>query len=131
MTYALFWLTASILFTSLLWILYVVDRMAVRGIPATLGYDESKPGSEWAVRARRAHANAAENLVVFAPLILVHHLATAGAESAGVGLAALIYFVARVVHFVAMTAKVPVVRTLGYVTGWAACVYVAVVVLSL
>ena len=65
----LVWVT---ILTALIWIPYVLDRIAVWGIADTVGYPESpKVQSPWARRMKAAHANAIENLIVFAILVLV------------------------------------------------------------
>src|SRR6185369_6784512 len=70
------YLTLVTALTGLLWIPYVLDRLATWGIPDTVGYPESpKPQSSWARRMKAAHANAVENLVIFAALVLVAHAA--------------------------------------------------------
>lgn len=105
--------------TALIWVPYVLDRVAVRGIADAVGYPENpKPQSAWAVRMQSAHANAIENLVVFATLVLVAH--AAGISNGATVLAASLYFWARVVHLVAYTLAVPWVRTLAFVAGFAA-----------
>ena len=68
----LFYLALVATFTALMWIPYVLNRFAVWGINDTVGYpDNPKPLAPWAERLKRAHANAVENLVVFATLVLV------------------------------------------------------------
>ena len=58
-------------FTAVLWIPYVLNRIMVRGIVSTVGYPvDPPPLAPWAQRLRAAHANAVENLVVFAVLML-------------------------------------------------------------
>ena len=57
-------------FTGLLWVPYILDRVFIRGLMDAVGYPENpKPQSAWAQRLMKAHANAVENLVVFAPLV--------------------------------------------------------------
>ena len=52
-------------FTGLLWVPYVLDRIAVGGLIEAVGYPANpKPQSPWAQRLKKAHANAIENLVV-------------------------------------------------------------------
>ena len=120
----LLYLTFVTVFTGLLWVPYIIDRLAVRGLMDAVGYSENpKPQSLWAQRLMKAHANAAENLVVFAPLILLAH--TAGLTSAAIGTAAVVYFWARVVHAVAYTFAVPWVRTLSFTVGFLAQAAVA------
>ena len=67
------WITAI---TAVMWVPYILDRAAVWGITDTVGYpDNPKPQSAWARRMKAAHANAVENLVIFAALVLVAHAA--------------------------------------------------------
>ena len=110
----LVWISAI---TALMWIPYIVDRMAVWGIPDTVGYPENpKPQSPWARRMRSAHANAVENLVVFAALVLAAH--AAGVSNAATVFACALYFWARIVHWFAFAAALPWVRTLAFVGGF-------------
>ena len=100
-------------FTGLLWVPYILDRIAVRGITDAVGYPENpKPQSSWAQRLMKAHANAVENLVVFAALVLLAQ--AVGITGGAVATAAMVYFWARVVHALAFTFAVPWVRTLAF-----------------
>lgn len=104
-------------FTGLLWVPYILDRIAVRGITDAVGYPEHpKPQSPWAQRLMKAHANAVENLVVFAALVLLAH--AAGISGGAVATAAVVYFWARVVHALAFTFAVPWVRTLSFAVAF-------------
>jgi uncharacterized MAPEG superfamily protein len=119
MTTELCYLAAVTTLTAVIWIPYILNAIAVRGIPEAVGYPEDpKPLSPWAQRMKAAHANAVENLVVFAALVVVAHLA--GANSSCTAAAAAVYFWARVAHFLAYTLRVPWVRTLGFAVGWVA-----------
>src|SRR5512136_1786565 len=98
----LMYLVAVTALTGLMWIPYILDRIAVWGLADTVGYPESpKPQSPWARRMKSAHANAVENLVVFAALVLAAH--AAGVSNNATVLACAVYFWARVVHFFAYT----------------------------
>ncbi|HVO05351.1 MAG TPA: MAPEG family protein [Burkholderiaceae bacterium] len=113
----LLYLTYVTAFTGLLWVPYILDRVAVRGLMDAVGYPENpKPQSPWAQRLIKAHANAVENLVVFAALVLAAQ--AIGVTSAAVATAAVVYFWARVVHAVAYTFAVPWVRTLAFTVGF-------------
>ncbi len=121
----LYWLTLTALMTGLLWIPYILQRMVELGIMGALGnlpqdHFEKAP---WAMRLKQAHANAVENLVVFAPLALAVHIA--GAGNAATATACAIYFFARLAHVVVHAAGIPVVRTLAFVIGWLVVVYLA------
>lgn len=120
----LWYLALVTAFTGLMWFPYILDRMMRWGLADTVGYPPSpKPQSEWADRMMRAHRNAVENLVVFAPLVLAAH--DMNITGSALGTSAMIYFWARVVHFVSYTLKLPWIRTLSFTVGWAACVFIA------
>jgi uncharacterized MAPEG superfamily protein len=115
----IYWLALTVLMTALFWLPYVLERMAVRGLwPAFAGAIPQTPDSLWAQRAIRAHQNAVENLVVFAPAVLTAHVL--GISTPATQVAAAVYFFARLAHFLVYTAGVPVVRTLAFTAGWAA-----------
>lgn len=124
MNISLLYLTYVAAFTGLLWMPYVIDRIAVRGLLDAVGYPQNpKPQSAWAQRLMKAHANAVENLVVFAALVLVAELTRAG--DATVATACIVYFWARIAHALAFTFGVPWVRTLAFVAGFFAQAAVA------
>lgn len=120
----LFYLALVTALTGLLWVPYILDRVAVWGLTDAVGYPQSpKPQSPWAQRLMKAHANAVENLVVFAPLVLLAQ--AMGVTGPAIGTAAAVYFWARLVHAVAYTFAVPWVRTLSFVVGFLAQAFVA------
>jgi uncharacterized MAPEG superfamily protein len=120
----MFYLACVATFTAVLWIPYVLNRFAVWGIADTVGYPaDPKPLSPWAERLKRAHANAVENLVVFAALVLAAN--ALGITGGVVATAAVVYFWARVVHALAYAAGIPWLRTLGFSVGFFAQMAVA------
>lgn len=111
-------------FTALMWIPYVLNMIAVRGVMDAVGYPEDpKPLSPWAQRMKAAHYNAVENLVVFAALVLIAQLT--GAIGYITATACMVYFWARVVHFLAYTARVPWLRTLSFFVGFVCQIAIA------
>lgn len=117
MTVEIKYLTWVTLFTALMWIPYILNMIAVRGLMDAVGYPENpKPMAPWADRMKAAHYNAIENLIVFATLVLSAHVI--GVTSETTVLACIIYFWARAVHFVAYTLRIPWVRTLAFVVGF-------------
>ena len=111
-------------FTGLLWVPYILDRIAVRGVIDAVGYPENpKPQSPWARRLMKAHANTVENLAVFATLVLVAH--AMNLSNGTITLACVVYFWARVVHALAYTFAVPWVRTLAFTVGFFAQAVIA------
>jgi uncharacterized MAPEG superfamily protein len=121
MTAELYWMALTTLMTALFWIPYVLDRLATRGLWATLSNPKPEAGppqSLWAQRAIRAHANAIENLAIFVPAVLGVQLLNLSSPATGVAAAS--FFFARLIHFVVYTFGVPVLRTLAFAAGWAA-----------
>ncbi len=117
MTTELLYLALTTLLTALMWIPYTLNMISVRGLADAVGYPaDPKPLAPWAARMKAAHANAVENLVVFAALVLVAQVL--GVSDNATQMSALVYFWARVVHFVAYTFAIPWVRTLSFVIGF-------------
>ena len=112
----LVWVTTL---TALMWVPYILDRLSVWGLMDTVGYpDNPKPQSAWARRMKAAHANAIENLVIFAALVLAAQ--AAGVSNNATVMACVVYFWARVVHFLAYTFRLLWVRTLAFTAGFLA-----------
>ena len=112
----LVWVT---ILTALLWIPYVLDRIAAGGLADAVGYPETpKLQSPWARRLKAAHANAIENLVVFATLVLAAN--AVGVSNSATVFAASLYFWSRLAHVLAYTFAVPWVRTLAFAGGFVA-----------
>jgi uncharacterized MAPEG superfamily protein len=112
-----FALVVTSLFTGLLWIPYLVNRIVEDGPWPVLSAPNLRPSAPWAERLMRAHTNAVENLAVFAPLalaVVVTHRTTNLT-----GTASLVYFAARVAHAALYAAGIPVFRTLVFATGFA------------
>ena len=121
MTTELYWLTLTLLMTALFWLPYVLDRIATRGLlGATLGTtpETGEKQSPWAQRAMKAHANAIENLAIFAPAVLALHLLNVSTPTTR--LAAAAYFFARLAHFLVYTLGIPFARTPAFAVAWAA-----------
>ncbi len=117
MSTELTYLTLVTTLTALMWIPYLLNLVMVRGLVDAVGYPEDPaPLSPWAANMKAAHANAVENLVVFASLVLI-------ASAVGVGnpvtaMACQVYLWTRIIHFLSYTARVPWVRTLSFVVGF-------------
>lgn len=111
--------------TALLWAPYILNMIAVRGLTDAVGYPENPPPmSRWAQNMKAAHANAVENLIVFAALVLVAH--AAGVSNDSTVMACQLYFWARLVHVIAYTLSIPWVRTLAFVAGFVAQMMLAI-----
>lgn len=110
--------------TALMWIPYTLALIARGGLMAAMGNRDIAPDiPAWAQRAKRAHANAVENLALFAPLLILASLVIPG-DSLVLTMAR-VYLAARLVHYAAYVAGVPGVRTLAFVVGWGATAGIA------
>lgn len=120
MSKELYWLTLTALMTGLLWLPYILDRIMVRGPMGAMANPSpnDKPQSAWAERMMAAHVNAAENLVVFAPLVLTAQ--ALNIHTATTAFACAFYFWCRLAHVAVYTAGLPVLRTLAFTGGWIA-----------
>ena len=128
MTQELFWLVLTIIATGLLWVPIIIDRVLVRGLEATLDNPgpNAVPQSPWAQRLMAAHTNAVENLVLFAPLVLILHVL--GISSGLTITACVLYFASRLAHAVIYAWGVPVFRTLSFLASWAALIILVLAV---
>ena len=59
-----------------------------------------------------------ENLAIFVPAVLVAHVLNISTPATK--LAVVIYFFARLLHFVVYSAGIPAARTLAFTAGWIA-----------
>lgn len=128
----LFWLAAVAALTGISWLPYVLDRIVTHGLWAALKNPTPEimaPRAGWAGRARAAHLNAIENLVVFAPLTLA--VVAADRASALTAAAAGTYFYARLAHALIYIVGVPVLRTLAYAVGLGAAIVMALALFGL
>ena len=96
---SLTWVTTL---TAIMWMPYILNMIAVRGLTNAVGYPtDPAPLSPWAAKMKAAHANAVENLVVFAALVLIAN--AAGVSNSTTVLACEVYFWTRLVHFLSYT----------------------------
>lgn len=118
MTKELLWLTLTIILTGVLWVPYILDRIRVRGLMGTMANPSrgDKPQSPWAERLYFAHTNAVDNLVIFAPLVLM--LDALGHSTPATVWACAIYFFARLAHAIVYALGIPVARTLAFTVGF-------------
>jgi uncharacterized MAPEG superfamily protein len=131
LTPELFWLTLTVILTGLLWVPYILNRCAVRGLGGAMANPTpgAKPHAPWATRLMFAHDNAVENLVIFAPLVLI--LNEIDYSTKWTVWACAVYFWARVAHLVVYTLGLPVFRTLAFTVGFFAQVVLALAVFRL
>ena len=120
MTKELLWLTLTIILTGLMWVPYILDRVNVRGLAGAMANPSrnDKAQSAWAQRLYFAHTNAVENLIIFAPLVLI--LDAQGHSTRGTIIACAVYFWSRLAHAIVYTMGIPILRTLAFTVGFLA-----------
>ena len=118
MSRELMWLTLTVVLTGLLWVPYIIDRIMIRGMMGAMANPsrKDKAQSAWAMRLYFAHTNAVENLMIFAPLVLILDSQNHSTESTAIACA--VYFWARLAHVVVYVMGVPVLRTLAFAVGF-------------
>ena len=115
-TTELYWLVLTIIMTALFWLPYLVNRIVELGAWSTLNTPRLQAEAQWAQRLMLAHANAVENLVIFAPLVLAIQLT--GISTSITATASILYFFARLIHVLAYVADGSVLRTLAFAVGF-------------
>jgi uncharacterized MAPEG superfamily protein len=117
MTTEFYWLTLSVLLTAVLWIPYIINRLVEGGIIHGLWDPDGDTATNigWAKRLMAAHRNAVENLVVFAPLVLMLHVLNI--HTYWTEMACILYFFSRLAHAVLFTFRVPVLRIVAFLAG--------------
>ena len=124
----IYWLVLTVVLTSTIWVPYILERILRVGLFAALGLveadkEKANAAPNWAIRMMKAHSNAVENMVIFAPLILT--LAILNVSTEVTVQASMIYFFARLVHLIVYTFKIPVLRTLSFLVGFACQLFLA------
>ncbi len=114
----IFWLALTLLMTALFWVPYILNRMNEHGVwPALYNpQPDIRPKAQWAERMMRAHTNAVENLVIFAPLVLAIEILELNSNMTATVCG--IYFFARLGHFFLYSFKVPFFRTIAFLIGF-------------
>ena len=114
----LLYMTLTAVFTAVMWVPIIVNRLGEMGILKALKNPEpdARPHADWAYRLANAHRNAIENLVVFAPLAIAVHVL--GAGTALTAAASATFFLARVAHAIIYAFGVPLLRTIAFAVGF-------------
>lgn len=113
----LYWLTLTVLMTGLLWVPYIINRILEQGIGFALWDPQGETGTKvvWAERMARAHKNAVENLIIFAPLVLMLQLTQLSNELTA--MACSVYFFTRLLHYVVFSLGIPLFRVLIFMVS--------------
>lgn len=118
MTNEIYWLALTLLMTAVMWIPYIIHRIIEQGGLSAFwdphGITETK--CAWAGRMMRAHENAVENLVVFAPLVLL--IEVAHLNNPLTATVCMVYFFARLAHYLVFTLAVPLLRVVAFLVGF-------------
>jgi uncharacterized MAPEG superfamily protein len=106
----------------------LVGTILYLGIPKTVGNRDRIPELPgWPGRARRAHRNMIENMVLFAPLIVIADIA--GRDNSMTQLGAQLFLWARAAYAVIYLVGIPYLRTLAWCVSAAGLVMIFLQVL--
>jgi uncharacterized MAPEG superfamily protein len=103
----------SLALTFLLMFVSLIGSIVQRGLPPNIGNRERLPElTGWPGRARRAHLNMIENMVLFAPLIIIADIS--GRDNSMTELGAELFFWGRLAHAVIYPIGIVYVRTAAW-----------------
>lgn len=127
----LFWLTLTVAMTGLFWVPYTLNRVMLNGVASAMDNPpaEGFRHAPWAARQIYAHKNAVENLAVFAPLVLITQ--ALGISTGVTATACVMYFWARLAHYIIYTLGIPMLRTLSFTAGFIAQVMLVLAIFKL
>ena len=101
----------------------VAGAQSQLGLPMLAGNREDLPAvTGWGGRARRAHINMLESLVVFAIVVLVAHVA--GRANASTALGATLFFWGRAAYAIIYVVGLPWLRTAAWAVSIAGIVII-------
>jgi len=126
----IFWLTLTVVMTALLWIPQILNSLLKSGPKIAFLYPDTaaQQYSDWAQRSKAAHNNAVQNLVIFAPLIML--LILLDLENDLTAFAAKFYFVSRILHYILHVLAIPLLRTVAFLIGFACQLVIGLSILS-
>ena len=115
----IFWLTLTVVMTALLWIPQILNSLLKSGPKKAFLYPDTaaQQYSDWAQRSKAAHNNAVQNLVIFAPLIIL--LILLDLENDLTALAAKFYFMSRILHYILHVLAISLLRTVAFLICFA------------
>ena len=112
----LVWVSTLTLF---MWLPYMLSAVGNDGLIAAFKWQgDEEQRCIWSQRAKRAHYNAIENLIPFAAIVIVSHLAEISNDATAA--AATAYFWLRAIHYVFYTVGISYIRTPAFALSWLA-----------
>ena len=132
MTTELWYLFASAVLLSAMWIPYIIGQVQTHGLLTPQHYTGLRGREElpdWVRRANRAHINLVEQFGAFAGLVIVAHLAQI--SNSVTAITAAVFFFSRVVHAVIFIAGVNqlMARTLVFTVAFVSLLLFALQIL--
>jgi len=126
----IYWLVLTILLTSLIWVPYIVNRIIEMGLITALSESDADltPKKKWANRLMKAHGNSVENLILFAPLVVV--IDSLGINSVETAIACAVFFWSRLAYIFVYTFAVPYIRTVLFCVGFAVQICLVITLLK-
>ena len=124
----LFYLVLSVGLCGILWVPTVIERVIRIGLTETVGNKpDIKDLPKWVERLKRTHRNLVDNIVVFGTLVLIVQSIEKNNDTTG--LAALIFFYARLIQAISHIFGIVWGRTVSFVIGWLATAVIFLVLI--
>jgi uncharacterized MAPEG superfamily protein len=126
----LFWLVLTLLMTALFWVPYIINRMLELGVLNALWdrFGLTDTNKDWARRMMQAHDNAIENLILFAPLVILIQITETNSNATAT--ACMVYFFARLTHYFVFTFALPLLRVATFLIGAGVQIFLAITLLG-
>ena len=129
LTTEVFYLFLTTLFCGILWIPYVTERFLRLGIKQTCGYNDNTFSiSEWAIRAKKAHFNLVENLILFGILIFI--LSSLDLSNYQTQIGSTVFFYSRILHYFCYLFKISWFRTGFFLLSWIGLVIISIQIIN-
>lgn len=127
----IYWLSLTLFMTSLFWVPYIINRMLEQGVFNALWdrFGGTHTEKKWAKRMMSAHTNAVENLVIFAPSVILIQIT--GTNSSTTASACMVYFFTRLTHYFVFTFSLPILRVLTFLIGFGVQVLLVTTILGI
>lgn len=120
LSHEIYILVLVVMMTGLMWVPYIINRLYELGFVSALWdpHGDTEAKSAWANRMMSAHENAVENLIIFAPLVLIAQYL--GVLNEMTSIACDVYLVSRIIHFIVFTFAIPLLRVVAFLGGFSA-----------
>jgi uncharacterized MAPEG superfamily protein len=128
LSFELRWLIYTALLSLLMWVPYILAEIGQSGLVKALSYPDKREMPAWAERWKQAHYNLVENFAPFAAVVVAGEFV--GLHTPTTRVLVVLFFLARLAHPFAQTARIWGTRTAVFTVGWVVTVIYLLLVLT-